>query len=245
MRIPRIHHPSPLRSGDTVDLDANAANHVARVLRLAAGAPLILFDGADGEFDAVVEALDKRAVRVRLGEHRRPEREPPLELWLAQGISRGERMDYTVQKAVELGVSRIVPLFTERCGVQLAGERLDKRVQHWRAVAIGACEQCGRNRIPEIAAPRPLSDWLTDAAAAAGTRLVLDPDAAAGLGALPAPAAPLSLLIGPEGGLGERELALARQAGYIGLRLGPRILRTETAAVAALAALLARWGDFA
>src|SRR3569623_3551161 len=145
--------------------------------------------------------------------------------------------------SVELGENRIVPLFTERCGVQLTGERLDKRVQHWQAVAISACEQCGRNRLPDIAAPRALRAWLAESSPALG--LVRDPEADMTLSTLAAPTGAVSLLIGPEGGLTDEEIASAKQAGYLGLRLGPRILRTETAAVAALSALLARWGDFA
>lgn len=243
MRIPRIHHAAPLATAISVELDDSAANHVARVLRLAIDAPLILFDGTGGEYEAVIETIDKRRVVARILAHHAREREAPLELWLAQGISRGERMDYAVQKAVEIGVSRIVPLFTERCGVQLTGERLDKRAQHWQAVAISACEQCGRNRLPEIAAPRSLRVWLAETSPA--LRLVLDPEADTTLSSLGAPTGAVTLLIGPEGGLADEEIAYAKQAGYVGLRLGPRILRTETAAVAALSALLARWGDFA
>lgn len=243
MRTPRVFHSTKLHGETLVELDDNAANHVARVLRLSRGAALILFDGEGGEYDAVLESLDKRRVVARVGAHYLRDREPPLELWLAQGISRGERMDYIVQKAVELGVSRIVPLFTERCGVQLVGERLEKRVQHWHAVAVSACEQCGRNRLPDIDSPRALSEWLTTPPPALG--LVLDPEADATLGTLTAPQGAVALLIGPEGGLSNAEIELAKQRGYLGLRLGPRILRTETAALAALSALLARWGDFA
>lgn len=242
MRLPRVHHPAPLVNATRLELAAEAGNHVARVLRLAVGAPLILFDGDGGEYEAVIREIDKRRVTVELGAFHAIEREPPLPLWLAQGISRGERMDYTIQKAVELGVSRIVPLFTERCTVRLDGQRLEKRLQHWRGVAAAACEQCGRNRIPEIAPAVPLGAWL--ASSAEGLRLVLDPDAAQTLAQLPPPAGPVTLLIGPEGGLADQELRLAAQSNYRGLRLGPRVLRTETAAVAALAAILARWGDF-
>ena len=151
-------------------------------------------------------------------------------------------MDYTIQKAVELGVSRIIPLFTEHCGVQLQGERLEKRVKHWQGVVVSACEQCGRNRIPPVDTPATLTQWL--AMPGEGLRLVLAPDAEYSLAQLPAPSGPVTLLIGPEGGLSDQEIALAKQAGYTGLRLGPRILRTETAAVAALAAMLGTWGDF-
>jgi 16S rRNA (uracil1498-N3)-methyltransferase len=242
MRIPRIHHPAPLNSGADIELSDTAANHVSRVLRLPVGAPLILFNGQGGEFAATVTTLDKRRVSVAVGDFHATEREPPLQLQLAQGISRGERMDYTIQKAVELGVKRIIPLFTEHCGVQLHGERLEKRIKHWQGVVISACEQCGRNRIPQIDSPLTLTQWL--ASPGSGMRLVLSPAAEHSLTRLPAPAGPVTLLIGPEGGLSDQELALAAQAGFLGLRLGPRVLRTETAAVAALAAMLGIWGDF-
>jgi 16S rRNA (uracil1498-N3)-methyltransferase len=242
MRIPRIHHPASLTSGARVELSDTAANHVTRVLRLPVGAPLILFNGWGGEFAATLAAIDKRRVLVDVGRFQDQEREPPLQIWLAQGVSRGERMDYTIQKAVELGVSRIIPLFTEHCGVQLQGERLEKRIKHWQGVVISACEQCGRNRIPPVDTPVTLTQWL--AMPGKGLRLVLAPDAEHSLAQLPAPGGPVTLLIGPEGGLSDQEIALAKQAGYSGLRLGPRILRTETAALAALAALLGTWGDF-
>jgi len=242
MRIPRIHHPAPLSSGTHIELSDTAANHVSRVLRLPVDAPLILFNGQGGEFAATVTALDKRRVSVAVGDFHATEREPPLPLQLAQGISRGERMDYTIQKAVELGVSRIIPLFTEHCGVQLHGERLEKRIKHWQGVVISACEQCGRNRIPQVDSPLTLSRWL--ASPGSGMRLVLSPAAEHSLTRLPAPDGAVTLLIGPEGGLSDQELALAVQAGFLGLRLGPRVLRTETAAVAALAAMLGIWGDF-
>ncbi len=242
MRIPRIHHPAPLTSGARIELSDTAANHVARVLRLPVGAPLTLFNGSGGEFEATINTIDKRRVTIDVGGFQDQEREPPLQIWLAQGISRGERMDYTIQKAVELGVSRIVPLFTEHCGVQLSGERLEKRIKHWQGVVISACEQCGRNRIPRVDTPVTVTQWLANPGE--GLRLVLAPDAEHSLAQLPAPSGPITLLIGPEGGLSDQEIATAKQAGYSGLRLGPRILRTETAAVAALAAMLGTWGDF-
>jgi len=242
MRIPRIHHPTPLATGNRIELSDTAANHVARVLRLPVGAPLILFNGEGGEYASTIKEIDKRRVTIDVGTFHDISREPPLELWLAQGISRGERMDYTIQKAVELGVSRIIPLFTEHCGMRIDGERLNKRLQHWQAVAISACEQCGRNRIPQVDAAITLTQWL--ASSAEGLQLVLDPEAEQTLSQLPMPTGPITLLVGPEGGLSDPELQLARQSNYQGLRLGPRVLRTETAAVATLAALLATWGDF-
>ncbi|MEJ2565823.1 MAG: 16S rRNA (uracil(1498)-N(3))-methyltransferase, partial [Gammaproteobacteria bacterium] len=204
--------------------------------------PLILFNGEGGEFAATVTDIDKRTVTVAVGDFQPTEREPPLQLHLAQGISRGERMDYTIQKAVELGVSRIIPLFTEHCGVRLDGERLARRVRHWQGVVIGACEQCGRNHIPRIDSPVTLAQWLMTPAE--GLRVVLAPDAQRTLAQFPVPTDPVMLLIGPEGGLSDQEISQAQAAGYLGLRLGPRILRTETAAVAALAAMLGIWGDF-
>ena len=242
MRLPRIHHPAALICGARIDLSEDAAHHLARVLRLSPGAPLIVFNGAGGEYQAAIVAFGKRGVSVEIGAFCPTEREAPLPMWLAQGISRGERMDYTIQKAVELGVSRLVPLFTERCTVQLDTARLAKRLQHWRGVAVAACEQCGRNRVPEIASAVPLGEWLERPAE--GLRLVLDPESEQSLGHLPSPNGPVILMIGPEGGLSEQELRLAAQSNYRSLRLGPRTLRTETAAVAALAAVLTRWGDF-
>jgi 16S rRNA (uracil1498-N3)-methyltransferase len=242
MRIPRIHHPAPLTSGSRVELSDTAANHVAHVLRLPVGAPLILFNGTGGEFAATLAALNKRRVLVDVAGFQDQERESPLQIWLAQGISRGERMDYTIQKTVELGVSRIIPLFTEHCGVRLDGDRLDKRINHWHSVAISACEQCGRNRVPRIDSPLTFTQWL--ATPGKGRRIMLVPDAESTLSQLPMPQGPVILLIGPEGGLSDQEISQAQEAGYIGLRLGPRILRTETAALAALAAMLGIWGDF-
>jgi len=241
MRLPRIYHPAPLSVGDRIELNHSAAIHVGRVLRLPVGASLILFNGEGGEYSATIEILHKHGVAVQIGEFNARERESPLTIWLAQGISRGDRMDYTVQKAVELGVSRIIPLFTEHCGVQLDEARSLKRHRHWQGVVISACEQCGRNRIPHVAAPVTLSEWLMESAS--GLHLMLDPDAEHSLPHIPAHNGCLTLLVGPEGGLSDRELKLAGRSGYVGLRLGPRILRTETAAVAALSAIQTLWGD--
>ena len=238
MRIPRIFLPIPLAAGTLVTLDGTAANHVTRVLRLKPGAELVLFNGEGGEYPAVLEAT----ATARLGTWRAAECESPLAITLVQGISRAERMDYTIQKSVELGVTRIVPVFAARSVVELRGERLQRRMQHWQGVVIGACEQCGRNRVPALVAALDLSDWL-HAPETQSLRLVLNHLATTALNALPRPTA-LTLLIGPEGGLEESELAQAERAGFIGMRLGPRVLRTETAAVAALAALQTLWGDF-
>jgi 16S rRNA (uracil1498-N3)-methyltransferase len=240
MRVPRIYTPQPLTTGAVVALEEEAANHVGRVLRLRPGAPLRLFNGAGGEFEAAVAQAGKREVTVEIGAHLAGEAESPLQLTLIQSISRGERMDFTLQKAVELGVTRIVPVFSARSVVSLDGDRLERRHEHWMKIIVGACEQSGRNRLPQLAAACDLAQAL--ASGPEGLRLVLDPVGAEALSALPGASA-ITLLVGPEGGLDDRELAQARAAGFRGLRLGPRVLRTETAALVALSVLQARWGD--
>ncbi|MBI2381192.1 MAG: 16S rRNA (uracil(1498)-N(3))-methyltransferase [Gammaproteobacteria bacterium] len=242
MRTIRIHHPEPLSDGQELALSEEAAGHVARVLRLSVGDELTLFCGDNREYPASIVEVGKRTVRVHLGAGSVVDRESPLGVSLVQAVSRGEKMDYTIQKATELGVAAIQPVFTERCGVRLADERLDKRIEHWQKVAISACEQCGRNRVPELLAPVDLKAWL--AQAREGQMLTLDPLAEHSLSTLPHPTGPLSLVIGPEGGLSEAEIAALAAAGARGLRLGPRILRTETAGLAVLAGLNARFGDF-
>lgn len=240
MRIPRIHHPQPLGEGETVQLESGAAQHVARVLRLGVGAELILFDGRGGHYPAQIITVDKRHVEVKLGQQHRTDNTSPLRITLAQGISKGERMDFTIQKAVELGVQRIVPLDTERSVVRLKGERLERKHQHWQGIIISACEQSGRDVLPELLPSRDLNQWLGDEAE--GVRLLLDPYAERGISEL-TPGTEITLLIGPEGGLSEQERQAAQDAGYQGVRLGPRVLRTETAALAAVAILQSHWGD--
>jgi len=240
MKHPRLYVPLDLAAGRELELPAEAANHV-RVLRLPAGNPLTLFNGQGGEFLAELLAVDKRQARVRLIDHLPREAESQLRLTLVQGISKGDRMDYTIQKAVELGVQRIVPVFTERSVVQLDGERLAKREEHWRGVVASACEQCGRNRLPLLLPAVPLARAWPHVAEGLG--LVLDPGAETGLRDLNLGGVELSLLVGPEGGLSDAEVAAAKTHGFHGVRLGPRILRTETAGVAALAALQALAGD--
>lgn len=237
MRNPRVFHPEPLADETEVVLTPTATRHLGRVLRLKAGDACTLFDGSGREWPATL--LDD-ASRARTGNGIDPDRESPLALTLVQGISRGERMDWTIQKAVELGVVAIVPVFTERGGVKLAGDRLERRLEHWRGVIIAACEQCGRNRLPSIATPRRFADWLPTLS---GPACVLDPAADAGLGDLGRPSPGLTLIAGPEGGLTDAELAAARAAGCTGVRLGSRVLRTETAGIAAISALQALYGD--
>lgn len=242
MRIPRVYVSQPLSPGACIALDERASVHVVRVLRLREGGHLTLFDGSGGEYPAVLSEASKKRVVAQLGDFVRGDREPPFDLTLAQGVSRGERMGFTLQKAVELGVSRIFPLWTERSQVRLDGSRLANRLRHWKEVVISACEQCGRTRIPTVEPPQHLSDpdWN---AAYFGTKIMLDPGASVGLRQLGRAGGGCTLLAGPEGGLsaGEREVAL--RVGFAAVRLGPRILRTETAALAALAAIQALWGD--
>ena len=240
MRIPRIFHAGTLNAQAELDLSESAAKHVARVLRLREQSPLVIFNGEGGEYKAHINAIEKHRVAVKLDEFNERNVESPLRIVLAQGISRGERMDYTLQKAVELGITKIVPLLTEHCVVELKGDRLERRLDHWRGVIIGACEQCGRNRLPELLPVTTLQAWLTTPVE--GTRLLLDHRAEGSINSLDATSS-FTLLIGPEGGLAPEEQRHALSSGYKGIRLGPRVLRTETAALVALTALQARFGD--
>lgn len=246
MRIPRLHLSTALTVGATVPLDDNAFHHAVRVLRLETGAALVLFNGAGGAFAATLTDIGKRGAWAQVTATLPGEVESPLPVVLVQGVSRGEKMDYTLQKAVELGVAAIQPVFTERGGVGLSGERLERKYQHWQGIVIGACQQCGRNRLPALHQPVALAAWLAQPAVdtTTGLRLLLDPQAACGLRGLQPPTGAVTLLIGPEGGLSPAEIAQAQRQGFTGVRLGPRILRTETAGLAALAALQALWGDW-
>jgi 16S rRNA (uracil1498-N3)-methyltransferase len=243
MNAPRLYVPLPLAAGAQLELPEGAGHHAARVLRLRAGDPVALFNGQGGEYAARILAIGKHDVTVALERHDPVERESSLPVTLVQAVSSGERMDITIQKAVELGVSRIVPVESERCVVRLKGERAAKRVAHWQQVTISACEQCGRNRIPEVRMISPLDVWLA-AEKNDALRWMLLPGADTALRDLPRPQKPIELLVGPEGGLTDAEVEAARRAGYQPVRLGPRVLRTETAALALLAALQALWGDF-
>ncbi len=244
MRLTRVYVDAPLAAGERVILEGNAASHVSRVLRLRVGEALTLFNGAGGEYAASIDAARGGRLTVAVGEPRAVERESPLTLTLAQGVSRGERMDLVVQKATELGVSGIVPLFTERSVVRLGAQQAERKLNHWRAIAIAACEQSGRNRLPKVAPPLSLADLLRSGADREGGRLLLSPGATSRLDALPHPATSVTVLIGPEGGLTDAEQEAAVAAGFLPVRLGPRVLRTETAAIAALALLQREFGDF-
>ena len=224
-------------------LPAEQAHHVMHVLRLAAGDVVTLFDGRGTEYTATLERVTRSGISVRVGEASRVSRESPLAVTLAQGISSGERMDYTIQKAVELGVFEIQPIACERSVVRLAAERAVRRVAHWQAIAAAACEQCGRNVVPRVLPVASLAQWLSSLAPDA-LRLTLSPDATTTMREMSNVPARVLLLVGPEGGLSPAERLDAQNAAFAPVRLGPRVLRTETAAVAALAAMQTLWGDF-
>lgn len=238
----RIYQNCPLTEYSTVTLDELASHHLARVLRAKVGEKVVLFNGQGDEYSAVIQDIHKKTVCVEVLKKIQRDVESALDLSLAQGISRGEKMDYTIQKAVELGVKRIIPLFTERCNVKLDSERGEKRLQHWQSIIISACEQSGRNCIPDIHMPGTLESWLPTVTA--DHRLVLSPYAKSRLKDQPIQSsARVVLLIGPEGGLSDKEIALAEQFDFLPLNLGQRVLRTETAALAAISALQSVFGD--
>jgi 16S rRNA (uracil1498-N3)-methyltransferase len=243
MRTIRIHVDLPLAVGLELGLPAQAGEHVARVLRLTAGSPITLFNGDGVDYPAVIQAVGKRDVIVRVEAAQPVGNESPLPLTLAQGVARGEKMDLIVQKATELGVTHIVPLLTERSEVKLDPARAGKRLAHWQAVVASACEQSGRARLPTVLPAIPLEHWLRELPQDGALRLALLPEGSRRPGQLRFTPAGGLLVVGPEGGLGNRDTAALTEAGFEGLRLGPRILRTETAGIAALAALQAIHGD--
>lgn len=238
----RLFVDQALEPGAEIPLDEFAAHHARSVLRLGAGDRVVLFDGRGGEYDAELVVVARSGVRARVGAHIEVDRESPLDLTLVQSVSRGERMDYTLQKAVELGVGRIVPVTSRRTVVRLDRERAAKRGRHWQGVVRHAAEQSGRTRLPDLAPVEPFDAWL--ARPADGPRLLLSPNADEALAAVARDATSLTLIAGPEGGFDPAEIEAARAAGALPVRLGPRTLRTETAAVAALAVLQALAGDF-
>ena len=244
MRLTRVYVDAVLAPGARVVLAGSAASHVTRVLRLRPGDALTLFNGQGGEHAGSIEKSQAGSVTVVIGAPCASERESPLSLTLAQGVSRGERMDLVVQKATELGVSALVPVLTERSVVRLDPQQAARKVAHWRAIAIAACEQSGRNRVPAVATPLALREFTGLArSAGAGARVLLSPEAALRLDDVPPPITAITVLIGPEGGLTDSEEDLARSAGFTPVRLGPRVLRTETAAIAALTLLQRKFGD--
>jgi 16S rRNA (uracil1498-N3)-methyltransferase len=246
MREIRVHVDSALEPGRRVTLGNQAAQHVTKVLRLRDGAPLTVFDGRGGEYQATLRLSGREAI-IEVGEHQLIERESPLRLILLQALARGERMDFVIQKATELGVHRIIPVAAARSVVQLDADRGDKRTHHWQAVAAAACEQSGRNTLPIIDTPLSFELALS-AVSHVDCRLLLLPEASASLASALTgtdPPREIALLVGPEGGLEETEVERALEVGFRAARLGPRVLRTETAGLAALSALQCLAGDFA
>jgi 16S rRNA (uracil1498-N3)-methyltransferase len=244
VRLTRVYVEAELTPGSMVQLPPDTASHLAKVLRARDGDELILFNGDGREFNGAIEAVRGSRVTASVGDSRLVDRESPLSITLVQCVPRGDRMDFIVQKATELGVARIVPVLSQRSVVRLDAAQAESKAVHWRAVAVSACEQCGRNRLPAIDAARPLLHYLGDSAPGAGTRLVFEPEPSM----QPEPAAQdpggaVHIAIGPEGGFAPDELEAFRIAGYARVGLGPRILRTETAAIAAVVWLQARFGD--
>lgn len=244
MRSHRLHIDQSLSLRCTVEITGQRARYITRVLRLGIDAEVTLFDGAGGEYRARIETIGRDRAQLLVLEHIAMDRESPLAVRLLQGVSRGERMDYAIQKATELGVAQIVPVLTEFGVVRFGVDQALKRRRHWQGVAISSCEQCGRNRPPEVAMPQSLDGVLTDLPAD-GSRWLLLPDRGTPLasGPTPAPGERVTVLIGPEGGFSPAEITQAQAAGFQPRRLGPRVLRTETAAAVALALIQAQWGD--
>ena len=239
----RLFVSQDLINDATVVVEGDRARYLGRVLRLRVGDTVTVFDGSGPEWPATIEEMTKSSATLSLGESREVRTESPLKTHLVQGVSRGDRMDFVVQKATELGVKRITPVLTEYGVVKLSGERAAKRRDHWLGVAASACEQSGRTRPPLIDPPLPLKHWFGEKPADADVDLVLRPGAATPLSGVAAPATKACILIGPEGGFSESEYEDAKIAGFGAVSLGPRILRTETAAAAALAVMQANWGD--
>jgi 16S rRNA (uracil1498-N3)-methyltransferase len=251
VRLTRVYVEAALTAGARVDLPPDTAAHLAKVLRARAGDELILFNGDGREFNGAIEAVRGSRVAASVGDGRPMDRESPLSITLVQCIPRGDRMDFIVQKATELGVARIVPVLSQRSVVRLDKSQAESKANHWRAVAVSACEQCGRNRLPSIEAAQPLLSYLGESAPGTPLRLVLEPESAPhGSGTAQGPGGAAGsevveaeIAIGPEGGFASDELEAFRVAGFSQVGLGPRILRTETAAIAALVWLQARFGD--
>jgi 16S rRNA (uracil1498-N3)-methyltransferase len=242
MRIPRFYTAQTLVLHQPVVLEQAPSHHLLKVLRIQAGDSVLLFNGDGKEYQAILESSEGKRAILGISCATDRHRESRLRVSLGQGISRGERMDLVIQKAVELGVKEITPLWSRRSQVQLSGQRLDKRLSHWRGVIQAACEQSGRVRLPVLHQAVDLAEWL-GAAAHGVLGIILDPEADTTLQEIE-PASSVQVLVGPEGGLEHNEVGAAVAAGFRRVRLGPRILRTETAALAALAALQTLWGDF-
>ena len=243
MRIPRVFTPQALASGSTISVTGQQARHIKQVLRLRNGDRLTVFNGDGKEYTAIFLQADRAAITLQVDTPIDTLPEPGLCIRLAQGIARNDRMDLILQKSVELGISEIQPLWMQRSQAHVHGERLEKRIRHWQGVIVSACEQCGRASLPKLLPPQPFANWI-DNDTSDTMRLMLQPDSHQVLAELERPTGSITLLVGPEGGMNIDERTYASANGYIGLRLGVRILRTETAALAALAGIQVLWGDF-
>ena len=241
MRVTRTHVDAPLAPGMRLPLPEDVAAHLVRVLRLQAGDAFVLFNGDGHDYEARLLAATKRGAEAEVGAARVVDNESTLRITLVQGLARGEKMDLVLQKATELGVAAFVPVSSDRSEVKLDAERVDKRVAHWRSVVVAACEQSGRAVVPTVGTPQALAAAMREDWPAA--RFLLDPEATQAIAGVALPEAACVLAVGPEGGWSPRDRQVLRQAGFTGLRLGPRILRTETAGLAAVAALQAHLGD--
>lgn len=242
MRIPRIYTPQDLTENTSIQLDEAAANHVAKVLRMSAGRELILFNGQGPfHFQALIEHCDRKRVDVKLTERTVTENESPLHIHVGQALSKGDKMEFTIQKAVELGVTDITPLWTDNCDVKLNAERLEKKHKQWQGIIISACEQCGRNAIPTLHPVQKIQDWLSHIEA--DEKWVLDPRGQVDNSQQDSIKSAV-IAIGPEGGLSQDEIQQACNKGFKAKLIGPRVLRTETAALTAITLLQSQWGDF-
>jgi len=243
MRIPRLYVPEAGKPGDIISVTGQTAHHVTQVLRLRPGATVRLFNGTGQEWEAVLLEGRRTGLRLEIGNVVATVDEPSLSITLAQGIARNDRMDFILQKSVELGVSRIQPLWMQRCQARVSGERLEKRLKHWQGIIISACEQSGRSTLPELSNPADYPTWINEQGNS-HIGLMLQPDSKQSLHNLAPPGGDIIILVGPEGGLNPEEQRLASLARFTGIRLGQRTLRTETAALSALAGIHALWGDF-
>jgi 16S rRNA (uracil1498-N3)-methyltransferase len=243
MRVPHIYQASEIAINTPVTLNDDAAGHIARVLRMKVGDKVSIFNGHGGEFLSEITEITKKNVIVLPITHNEHDVESPLKVHLGQCISRGDKMDFTIQKSVELGITEITPLFSQRCGVKLSPERLEKKHQQWQKIAIAAAEQSGRNAVPVVNPPVELKQWLAQKSDA--IKLTLHPRAQHSIKTISVPQAGVRFLVGPEGGFTDEEMLLTKQLEFVDIRLGPRVLRTETAALTVLSALQLQFGDLA
>ncbi|MCP4289555.1 MAG: 16S rRNA (uracil(1498)-N(3))-methyltransferase [Gammaproteobacteria bacterium] len=244
MRIPRIFTSLPLQIGCEFDLEKEPVRHLLHVLRMKQGASLIMFNGDGRDYNGQLIDCTRKSARVAISDRSEEEPHPVLQINLGLGLSKGERMDFAVQKSVELGVTSITPLITEHSVVRLSAERMENRREHWRRVAIAACEQSGRRTVPAVDAPVSLNDWLLKSPPPGAACILLNHHSTVTLNRLTCASSEINLLVGPEGGLSPCEIAATQAAGFEGVRIGPRVMRTETAPLAAISAIQMLWGDF-